>query len=94
VATIYKTTGGFGRGCSDGGTSMSLTTLEARLGAYRCAYRGLASPVIAPIADTFTYIVIQVHESDEKTAKFPRKGYYVADVRVESAAFLFKSDGA
>jgi hypothetical protein len=93
MASIYRTTGGFWKVSTDGGTSMSLATIEARLGEHPCAYRGLATPRIAPVTPSFTYVVVAVSDADAKTPKFPYNGYYcVVDLTASDAAFLFEPE--
>ena len=69
---------------------MPLATIEARLGNYKCVFRGISPPTIAPISMYFTHLVIAVNELDKKTSKFPHDGYYyVVGLEVKDAAFLF-----
>jgi hypothetical protein len=91
MATIYKTTGGSGAGCTDYGTRMPLADIELRLGAHTCRYSGTTPPQIAPMTLYPHHIVIEVTGSDSKTRKFPKPGYYhVLDLHGNNVGFLFE----
>jgi hypothetical protein len=91
MATLYGSTGEK----NTEGKSVSLAAVETELrdSGYRCGgitrMPGNQSPILEPKMMSPSYVLIQVFDSDPKTALFPDSGFYhLRQLSDQTAGFL------
>lgn len=91
MATIWKSRGTIGPASTDSGTVMPLWLIEERLRHYPLLYLGEQACAIEPTSAFFLYILIEVTELDEPTARFTQRGFYrIAGLQLQQASFLYQ----
>jgi hypothetical protein len=92
MATIFKSTGGFGEGSTDSGTPVPLSVIASRLRLHNLEvqYVGTKEPRLPAnkVSCNYDHIFIEVTELDPKVAVFPNPGFcFVSKLPVRDAGF-------